>query len=212
MSSANAMVLVAGTDRYHDLLAAGRALQDVLLGEGWVAPVHMGLDRFDDREFSDAEVAVVYAMRPRPRQTAQDALTRRVEEGLGLVAIHSANVVDDAEEFRTYTQLIGSRFNRHDPFDRLAVSIDQPDHPITRGVADFTIEDEPYECDMLVDDAEVLASHTRGGKTLPMVYVRTHGKGRVCYLALGHDRRAWGHPAFQQLLRQATNWVAGYDG
>jgi hypothetical protein len=211
MSSAKAMVLVAGTDRYHDLLAGGRALQDVLLGEGWVAPMNMGFDRFDDRNFSDAEVAVVYAMRPRPKQAAQEALAQRVEEGLGLVALHSANVVDDAEDFRTYTELVGSRFARHDPFDTLAIKIDQPNHPITHGVADFSIEDEPYECDMLATDVTVLASHERSGKTLPMIYTRTHGNGRVCYIALGHDRRAWGHPAFQQLLRQATNWVARYE-
>ena len=43
------------------------------------------------------------------------------------------------------------------------------------------------------------------------MYVREHGRGRVCYVALGHDMRAWGSPHFRQLVRQAVLWAGGVD-
>jgi len=32
--------------------------------------------------------------------------------------------------------------------------------------------------------------------------------GRVCYIALGHDGRALGHPSYGQLVRQAISWAS----
>ena len=40
-----------------------------------------------------------------------------------------------------------------------------------------------------------------------MVTVREAGRGRVCYIALGHDGRAQHHPAFQRLVVQAARWA-----
>jgi type 1 glutamine amidotransferase len=79
-----------------------------------------------------------------------------------------------------------------------------PGHPITRHLTDFEIDDEYYLIDT-EPDLHILAERD----TEPVAYARTHGKGRVCYTALGHDSRAWGNPWFGQLVRQAVLWTAG---
>ena len=43
------------------------------------------------------------------------------------------------------------------------------------------------------------------------VYPREVGTGRVVYLALGHDMRAWGEPPFRALVRQALAWASGRE-
>ncbi|MCP4640861.1 MAG: Gfo/Idh/MocA family oxidoreductase [bacterium] len=42
-----------------------------------------------------------------------------------------------------------------------------------------------------------------------MAYTKSYGDGRVFYLALGHDERAFGHPSFQKLALRGVDWAAG---
>jgi hypothetical protein len=42
-----------------------------------------------------------------------------------------------------------------------------------------------------------------------VLYAREYGAGRVVYLALGHDLRAWGEPPVRALVRQSLRWAAG---
>ena len=50
--------------------------------------------------------------------------------------------------------------------------------------------------------------HRADGAVIPVMYAREAGAGRVVYLALGHDMRAWGEPSFRALVRQAMTWAA----
>jgi type 1 glutamine amidotransferase len=114
---------------------------------------------------------------------------------------------------RTAYELIGSRYLSHGDSGsegRFDVRI-RAEHPVTRHLDDFAIDDEYYVLEY-ADDIQVLADRERpDGYTEPLVYVREHGAGRVCYSALGHDPRAWGSPGFRQLVRQAALWAAGLD-
>jgi type 1 glutamine amidotransferase len=39
-------------------------------------------------------------------------------------------------------------------------------------------------------------------------WAKTNGLSRWVYIQGGHDRHAWEHPAYRQLLEQAIRWVA----
>ncbi len=43
---------------------------------------------------------------------------------------------------------------------------------------------------------------------LPMVWVKPHGKGRVVYIAPGHDLRTFLNPKFLKLIERATLWAS----
>ncbi len=202
-------VLVGGTDRYHDVLGAGLSLRDTLVKHAIPAALHIGFERFGDDYETDVDVYVVYAMWPRMTDAAQEALAARVAGGAGLVVLHASIVVvhDDQDQWLT---LVGSRFERHDPFMRMQVRIDVK-HPVTEGIDDFEIDDEPYEVSWTGSPGTVLASFELNGTMHPLVYTLEHGRGRICYIALGHDARCWGHPMFARLLTQSTRWVGGDD-
>jgi hypothetical protein len=85
------------------------------------------------------------------------------------------------------------------------------DHPVTRGLEDFDIEDEMFVTEWIGKPRQVLAAADHEGREHPMVYVQSLDKGRTAYIALGHDGRAWHNPGFIRLLLEAVNW-AGIAG
>jgi type 1 glutamine amidotransferase len=86
------------------------------------------------------------------------------------------------------------------------------DHPVTAGVTDFELFDEYYEFELADEKITVLAQrHRADGVIIPVMYAREVGAGRVVYLALGHDMRAWGEPPFRALVRQALAWASGLE-
>lgn len=208
-----AMVIIAGTDIFHDLVNGGLALQKTLLDADISTRLAVGMQRFDHalHATATADVYVIYTTGQYMTKADQQALAHYVEEGKGLVVLHASNVLaaemESFEQHRTWFDLIGSRFLGHAAFTRLAIHIER-EHPITANIPNFEIEDEPYEIELFDPSAQVLATRVTPAGGHPSLYVCEQGRGRVCYLALGHDMRAWGHPLFKQLLVQAVSWSA----
>jgi hypothetical protein len=132
-----------------------------------------------------------------------EALLAAVAGGVGYIGLHAATAT--FRDSTAYHGLIGSWFARHPPIKQFLVEPVRPEHPVMRGLTAFTIEDERYELRDQLPDCEVLAE----AEGFPMVYVRQYGRGRVCYIALGHDGRALGQPDYQRLVGQAIAWVTG---
>ena len=130
------------------------------------------------------------------------ALLGAVEAGAGFVGLHAANATFRASD--AYAAMVGSRFARHPPIKTFAVEIVDRDHPVTAGLDCFEVEDERYELKDEATDLRVLA-RAEGHAS---VYVRQHGRGRVCYVAPGHDRRTLELPQYARLVHQAIAWTA----
>lgn len=222
--TARALILIGGTDNWHDLYGAAATFQRTLTDAYVAASVGVGLGRFERPTSAvtrDADVYVLYTMGHRMTPGDQAALAAAVEQGKGLVVLHASNVLTHemgpAEEHAAYFNLIGSRFTTHDAFASLTVRpAAGEEHPVTAGVGEFRVEDEPYQFEWAGPPSRVLAVRDpSGGESAgeyPVVYVREPGAGRVCYIALGHDARAWAHPSFRRLLVQAVRWAGGGAG
>jgi hypothetical protein len=201
-------VLIGGNDDYHDIVGAGTILRDALLKDGITATMHLGWGEMQ-RGGDETSALVVCTNGMRMTKEDQAAIADRVERGLGIVAVHTASVTAETPEWHAvWLGLIGSRFVSHPPHGRFRVSIDR-DHAVTHGVGGFEIEDELYVTEPAGEPVTVLASATHAGNSHPMVSVRERGKGRVCYIALGHDPRALHNHSFQRLFSQAVRWAAG---
>lgn len=118
-----------------------------------------------------------------------------VRGGVGLAGFHGG--MGDA--FRgsiDYQWMVGGQFVSHpDNIKDYTVHIANRTDPITAGMEDFRVRTEQYY--MLVDPRnEVLATTTMqsesapwtNGVTMPVVWKKVHGAGRVFYSALGHQR------------------------
>jgi type 1 glutamine amidotransferase len=79
-------------------------------------------------------------------------------------------------------------------------------HPVSRAVNDFDIEDEMYYFQPSTPKLEVIAR----AENHPVMWWHAVGKGRVMSLTLGHDLRAKSNPGYQELLKNGVRWLTGY--
>jgi len=133
-------------------------------------------------------------------------LVEFLEEGGGLVALHTASICFD--DWPEWGGILGARWDwersHHDPPGPTDVQV-LGGHRVTAGVEDFSVVDEVY-CDLNhIAPVELLAT----AKGQPVVWVRRHGAGRVFHDLLGHDRDSIEEPAHSRLLRQGALWAAG---
>jgi hypothetical protein len=220
-SAPRAMVIVNGDDTHHDLIGSSLVFQQIGTEAGFATRRAAGTGRFIDPrpETAQADVYLFYTSGGQFWTGQQQALAQAVAGGKGMVSIHCSNIlgwqgdgVDPAD--RPLFELLGNRYLSHGPGHhegRHTIEI-VADHPATAGVADFELFDEYYEFELADEKITVLAQrHRADGVVIPVMYAREVGAGRVVYLALGHDMRAWGEPPFRALVRQSLAWASGRE-
>ena len=138
------------------------------------------------------------------------AIVERVKAGrLGFVALHGSYA---SKPFRS---LLGPscapKAWREDGRPE-KVQVKSPDHPIARGIAEFTIPktamfSEPFS--VPEPESVVFLSSWEGGETFRSGLTWTVGKGRVAYFRPGHDGfPVLFHPTVRQVIANAALWVA----
>jgi type 1 glutamine amidotransferase len=140
-------------------------------------------------------------------------LDEAVRSGVGLAGIHGG--MGDA--FRgngQYEWMVGGHFVGHPHVGDYTVCIKDFASPITRDLpGTFPYRSEQYY--MLMDPAvHVLADsqylHAGRACTMPVVWTKTWGNGRVFYNALGHDPDEFTQfPAALTLTTRGVLWAAG---
>ena len=153
----------------------------------------------------------------------QQAFTDYVENGGGLLAVHSALVAGKQTE--QLDRLLGSRFYFHPAACPVLVQPIKP-HPVTEGAGQFLETDEHYRLEILDENIEIfMASYSNAQGSpekyesdpfnnaeawiSPAGYVRKQGKGRICVLTPGHFLPVWLNNEFQRILENALHWCAG---
>ena len=151
----------------------------------------------------------------------RDGLLSFVRGGNGYVGVHCASDLtsvaseDDPgsidhndEPFPELRELVGGHFLTHPDKSEFGVRIVDGDHPITAGVEDFSVYDEPYQVEY-DEDLHVLARMEHPDlEDYPVAWTKPYGDGRVYYLSLGHTREAFENDAFLAILRIGIDWAA----
>jgi len=153
-------------------------------------------------------------------ETIQQAFIAYVENGGGLLVVHSGTVA--CKQTNALDLLIGCRFVFHPNACPVTVQPIKP-HPVTEGVGMFCETDEHYRLEILTQDADILIAsysppqgeakkyqedpyHNTTAWICPAGYVRTQGKGRVCVLTPGHLLPVWQNPQYQRTIINALRW------
>jgi hypothetical protein len=163
---------------------------------------------FAGDRLAEVDALMLYSQGGDLRPGEERALVEWVAAGGALAAVHSA--MASFKGNARYHEMLGGTFAGHGPVAEFAVTLEAPGSPITAGLTDFAITDELYLVGGF-DPAgtEVLATAESDGATQPLVYARRWGEGRVYFLGLGHDDRAFDHPAFRPLLLRGLRWALG---
>ena len=169
----------------------------------------------ESSSLNDYDVVVLnygFWTQPDPSDKAKAALLDFVKSGKGLVSLHFA--CSSFQDWSEYAKLLGRVWKKgvggHGPRGPFAVNIKKVDHPITKGLSDFEIDDELYAKLTGDADIDVLASaHSDwSGQVEPIIFVKNYGKGSVVHNVLGHDTRARENPNYQVLVRRGIEWAA----
>jgi type 1 glutamine amidotransferase len=139
-----------------------------------------------------------------------------VRAGGGHVVVHAGS--SSFPDWKEYHELTIAAWKlgqtEHGPRHDFSVRIADAEHPITKGVADFTIHDELWLRPGLQDGVTVLASvfspkgQRGGGQNVPTAIVKQFGEGRSFTLLLGHGADQMKNPGFATLFVRGTQWAA----
>ena len=155
------------------------------------------------------DVLVFYDMWQEITSDQQRAYLDLVRHGKPIVYLHHALV--SFRQWEVYRQMVGGYWKpgegtyKHGV--KYTVQIAQPDHPVTKGMRDFEIEDETYGNYHVNPGVQALlkANHP---ESAPFIgWTHRYENSPIVYLQLGHDGVAYRNPNFRRLINQAMRWV-----
>lgn len=192
----------------HDSKGCGEVLHETLklserLDVEWI---HDDMDVLLAERIAQYDVIVLYYTRGEITDAQKNGLLNHIASGKGFVGVHSATA--SFRECPEFHAMLGGLFTTHPRPRTYQVSVVDSEHPITRGMTEFMVEDEQYIIDYDLR-VEVLASALYQGEPEPVVWTKTWGKGNVYYLALGHTPDDCRHEMCKLLLTRGTLWAAG---
>ncbi|MCX8108108.1 MAG: ThuA domain-containing protein [Verrucomicrobiae bacterium] len=152
------------------------------------------------------------ARTPTISDQAKENLLNYVKSGKGFVVAHLASA--SFKEWNEFRNLCGRVWvmgtSGHGPRSVFKARVVKKDHPITRGISDFDVDDELYA--KLQGDAPinvlVEADSDWSKKTEPLVFTLEYGKGRVFHHTFGHDGKALMTPAVKLIIQRGSEWAA----
>ena len=211
------VLIVAGFDAGAHKWEESAKLNQAILQKSDRFDVSISSDKevFASPKLSDYHVLVLnfgFWNEPDPSAEAKAGLINYVQGGGNVVALHFA--CSAFQKWNEYGEMLGRVWVKgvggHGPYGEFTVNIKDNNHPVTKGMVEFKTEDELYA--KLSGDAEIQVLATAdskwSGKTEPMVFAKSYGKGRVLQNVLGHGNDAKQNPSYQQLLRRSVEWAA----
>jgi type 1 glutamine amidotransferase len=225
--------LILGTKGGHNSPSHYEQLAGLLVGPaGLNVTVRDDFPAQTEETLAGFDLLVLWAADSRPPfpQAAMEAVFATVRRGTPLLGIHGAafnigKVVGGPEA--------GGAIYRspHLPVQEFTVHVLDRQHPITAGLEDFRITDEPYRLEVVGDTVQVLCSYdareavqytapprpadvveevrawSARHPQAPAVYVKQLGVGKICVNILGHSPASIANPGLRRLVQQAIPWL-----
>lgn len=207
MEALKLLLFVGAEGKHHDHAGQGRYMADTLSKAGDIL-----VDLSQDYEILASGLhpydAVLFYTDVGILSDAQEqGLLSFIRRGGGFFGLHTA-----AASFRDragYHAMLNAFFDGHSKYMDFEVAITDAEHPITRGLADFTVTDELYylKHEPAMSHHLMQAYDPTVDETHVMAFAHTYGEGRVFFFALGHDMAVMENPSFQEVIRRGALWA-----
>ncbi|MDW6022616.1 ThuA domain-containing protein [Mesorhizobium sp. BAC0120] len=208
-------LIVWGGWEGHEPEQGAAVVRGMLEEDGFSVAVENTTKVFTDPSIRDLSLIVPIITMSKIEKAEAVNLASAVESGVGLAGYHGG-MGDSFRESVDYHFVVGGQWVAH-PGDIIdyRVDITRPDDPVMQDISSFPYRSEQYY--MHVDPAnEVLATTTFSGDhawwingvTMPVVWKRKYGHGRVFFSSLGHQAKEFDVPQMRTILRRGMNWAA----
>jgi len=208
-------LIVWGGWNGHEPEQCAAIIRSFLEEDGFAVRVENSTEAFADPAIAELSLIVPIVTMSKIAKEEVLNLSGAVRGGVGLAGYHGG-MGDAFRESVDYQFMVGGQWVAH-PGDIIdyRVDITRPDDPVMEGLSSFPYRSEQYY--MHVDPSnEVLATTVFSGEhadwiegvTMPVVWKRRHGKGRVFYSSLGHVAREFDVVPMRTILRRGMNWAA----
>jgi hypothetical protein len=141
------------------------------------------------------------------------AIKEFVLAGGGFYALHNSSHISLYS--RDFRDVMGGAYIGHPPLRPFKVRVANPNHPITRDVQDFMVNDEqhyvtydkaPENIILKSENVDGLAYENQGTSSVAG-WAFDYGKGRVVFTAVGHTIHATWNPEHLKIQRNAVRWL-----
>lgn len=191
----------------HDWKGCGDEIERILreAGDFDVFRANDDVSILESSELPSFDLIVMYWTRGEFTDSQKNGLLNWIASGKGFAGVHSVTAA--FRECPEYRCMLGGFFVGHPPVRKYQVSVVDSEHPITKGLVEFFVEDEQYVTDY-DPRVNVLAWGIWKGERTPVVWTKSWGDGRVYYLALGHNPEACRDENFETLLIRGCLWAS----
>lgn len=213
-----ALIVQGGWDG-HSPVQISQIFKEILTEENFEVEVSDTLDAFlqGDRLLELSLIVPMWTMGKITNEQCKH-VTHAVEAGVGIAGIHGG-MCDSFRENTDWQFMTGGQWVAHPGNAGVTykVCIGPEKSTITEGIKDFDVTSEQYY--MHVDPAvKVLAytvfptadgPHTHNGNvSMPVVWTKLFGKGRVFYSSLGHTPDVAEMEPHRTILKRGFLWAA----
>ena len=166
------------------------------------------------------DVIVTYNFKQRLSIEHRKTFEAILKRGVGLTVMHHA--IAGFPEWLEFEKIIGATYvleeetrgNKHYPRPKwkegvdMKIKVEDLEHPITRGITDFTINDEAYKNWVYHDGNHLLLSTENELSNRQIAWTRSSFGARIFYIQLGHGKDAYENENYRKLLQQGIAWTA----
>lgn len=136
-----------------------------------------------------------------------------VNAGGGFYSLHNNSHVSLSS--KNYREVMGGAYIGHPELRPFQVRIVNQEHPITKGIRDFMVNDEQHFVAYDKDPKHVILEsenldgldYENHGKKSVAGWAYPYGKGRVVFTAVGHTNHAMWVPPYFELQKRAVKWL-----
>ena len=216
-----ALIVWGGWDGHEPELIAKR-FEKTLIENGFSVEVADSLSVYDDKSnLEGVDLLIPICTMIEMTREQSENVSVAVASGMGIAGCHGG-MCDSARNNVLWQFITGGNWVSHPGGDGIeyVVNIKNSSSPLTAGINDFTVSSEHYY--LHVDPAvEILATtdfpnvkwyHSTNGKfSMPVVWTKKWGHGRVYYNSLGHHDDIFDIPEAMELMKRGMLWAAeGY--
>jgi len=175
---------------------------------------------FEDVADWPYDVVVLYNMTQKISEKRRQNFLGLLDRGVGLVVLHHA--VADFQDWPEFEKIAGTRYYLKETVVdgvthprgawkdgvNFKIHVEDAEHPITKGLADFQVRDEGYRNQTYAPDNHLLLSTDNAASEKQVGWVRTYKNARVFCTPIGHGPQAFTSEPFRRVMARAIRWTA----